>query len=122
MQRLKHYRRHVTFLFANGVAGATLIQSQALPFTGQILHIRQVNIDATNPVTAKLEIVDSLGVTIYDGTARAEAASFDLEFVTTPRILDGGDTLRCTLSGDPGATGYKCDAVISLFGRNSGPE
>jgi hypothetical protein len=117
MQILKHYRRTVTFLFANGAAGADLIQSEALPFTGQINHIRQVNLDATNPVTAKLEIVDSHGVVIFDGTAKAEAASHDHEFVTTPRILDGEDTLRCTLSGDPGATGYKVDAVISLFGR-----
>ena len=117
MQILKHYRRTVTFLFANGAAGADLIQSKGLPFTGQINHIRQVNLDATNPVTAQLEIVDSHGVAIWDGTAKAEAASHDHEFVTTPRILDGEDTLRCTLSGDPGATGYKVDAVISLFGR-----
>ena len=117
MQILRHYRRTVTFLFPNGAAGATLIQSKGLPFTGQINHIRQVNIDATNPVTAQLEIVDSLGVAIWDGTAKAEAASHNHEFVTTPRLLDGEDTLRCTLSGDPGATGYKVDAVISLFGR-----
>ena len=117
MQILKHYRRSVTYLFANGVAGATLIQSKGVPFTGQINHIRQVNINATNPVTAQLEIVDSHGVTIFDGTAKAEAASHDHEFVATPRILDGEDTLRCTLSGDPGATGYKVDVVISLFGR-----
>jgi hypothetical protein len=116
-QVLQHYRRTVTFLFPNGAAGATLIQSEGLPFTGQINHIRQVNINATNPVTAQLEIVDSHGVAIFDGTAKAEAASHDHEFVATPRILDGEDTLRCTLSGDPGATGYKVDAVISCFGR-----
>lgn len=117
MQVLQHYRKTVTFVFASGAAGAGLIQSKSLPFTGQLNHLRQVNIDATNPVTAQLEIVDSLGVVIWDGTAKSEAASHDHEFVTTPRILDGNDTLRCTLSGDPGATGYKCDAVISLFGR-----
>ena len=116
-QVLQHYRRTVTFLFANGAAGTALIQSKGLPFTGQINHIRQVNIDATTARTAQLEIVDSHGVTIWDGTAKAEAASYDHEFVTTPRLLDGEDTLRCTLSGDPGATGYKVDAVISCFGR-----
>lgn len=122
MQPLKFYRRHVTFLFPSGAAGATLIQSKGLPFSGEIKHMRQVNIDASNPVTAQLEIVDSLGVAIFDGTAKAEAASFNHEFVSTPRILDGGDTLRCTLSGDPGATGYKVDVVLSMFGSNTGPE
>ena len=116
MQILKHYRRTVTFLFANGAAGADLIQSKGLPFTGEILHIRQVNADV-GAATAQLEIVDSHGVTIWDGTAKNHNTSTDHEFgVTTHRILDGEDTLRCTISADPTAT-YKIDAVISLFGR-----
>lgn len=117
-QKLNHYRRTVTFLFANGAAGADLIQSKGLPFAGQILHIKQTNLNATNPVTAQIEVVDVSGAVHWDGTAKAEAASHDHEFVTTPRILAGNDTMRCTLSGDPGATGYKVDVVFSLFGRD----
>ena len=114
-QVLQHYRRTVTFLFPNGAAGTALIQSKGLPFTGQINHIRQVNADV-GAATAKLEIVDSHGVVIWDGTAKAHDSTTDHEFVTTPRILDGEDTLRCTISGDPGAT-YPINAVISCFGR-----
>lgn len=35
MQVLQHYRRTITFLFPNGAAGAALIQSKGLPFTGK---------------------------------------------------------------------------------------
>jgi hypothetical protein len=116
---LTHLKKHILFTFANGVAGATLIQTASLPYVGELLNIHQVNINATNPVTAKLEIVDEFGFTIFDGTAKAENAAYDHEFgVTTRRILGGGDSLRCTLSGDPGATGYTVDVVLSLFGRD----
>jgi hypothetical protein len=119
MKPLGHLKKKITFTFLNGAAGAGLIQSQVVPLAGEILNIHQVNIDATNPVTAKLEIVDEFGITIFDGTAKNENGAYDHEFgVTTRRILGGGDALRCTLSGDPGATGYTCDAVISLFGRD----
>ena len=117
-QKLNHYRHTVTYLFANGAAGADLIQSKGIPFAGEILHIRQVNGLNTNAVTAQLEVVDNYGVVIHDGAAQAHNSSFDLEFVATRRILGGNDTLRCTISGDPGASGYKVDVVFSLFGRN----
>jgi hypothetical protein len=37
--------------------------------------------------------------------------------VTIRRILAGKDSLKCTISGDPGASGYRVDAVVSFFGR-----
>jgi hypothetical protein len=117
-QKLNHYRRTVTYLFSNGAAGADLIQSKGLPFAGDILHIRQVNGLNTGARTAQLEVVDNLGVVIHDGTALAHNASHDHEFVATRRCLAGNDTLRMTISGDPGVSGYKIDVVFSLFGRD----
>jgi hypothetical protein len=119
MKPLGHFKKKVTFTFANGAAGADLIQSKPLPLMGEILNIHQVNINATNPVTAKLEIVDEFGFTIFDGTAKNENGDYDHEFgVTIRRILGGGDSIRCTLSGDPGVSGYTVDAITSLFGRD----
>jgi hypothetical protein len=119
MKPLGHLKKHILFTFANGAAGADLIQSNPLPWVGELLNIHQVNINATNPVTAKLEIVDEFGFAIFDGAAKNENGAYDHEFgATIRRILGGGDSLRCTLSGDPGATGYTVDAIVSLFGRD----
>jgi hypothetical protein len=118
MQPLCHCKKKVTFWFANGAAGDDLIQAQGVPFEGEILNIHQVNSFNTGARTAKLAIVDEFGITIFDGTARAHNASYDHEFgVTIRRILAGKDSLRCTISGDPGASGYRIDAVVSFFGR-----
>ena len=119
MKPLRHFKKHILFTFANGAAGADLIQSKLMPWVGELLNIHQVNINATNPVTAQLEIVDEFGFTIFDGTAKNENGAYDHEMgVTIRRILGGGDSLRCTLSGDPGVSGYQVDAVISVFGRD----
>ena len=118
MQPLRHIKRKVTFWFANGAAGAGLIQTGGLPFEGEILNIHQVNSSNTGARTAKLELVDSFGIAYFDGTAKAHNAGYDHEFgVTIRRVMAGNDTLRCTISGDPGASGYRIDAVISFFGR-----
>ena len=119
MRPLRHLKKLVTFWFANGAAGADLIQTGGLPFEGEILNIHQVNSSNTGARTAQLEIVDSFGITIFDGTAKAHNAAYDHEFgVVIRRVLAGNDTLRCTISGDPGATGYRVDAVVSFFGRD----
>lgn len=119
MKPLGHFKKPITFTFPNGAAGADLIQSESMPWVGELLNIHQVNINATNPVTAQLEVVDEWGFVIFDGTAKNENGEYDHEFgVTTRRILNGGDSLRCTLSGDPGATGYTVDVIVSLFGRD----
>lgn len=119
MKRLNHYRKTFTFLFPNGAAGAGLVQSLAMPYAGEILHIHQINGSNTNAATAKLEVINELGQTIFDGTAKNHNASYDHEFVTIRRCLAGADSLRCTISADPGATGYKIDVVVSVFGRDA---
>ncbi len=117
MRSINHYRKSLTFRFANGAAGADLVPSQNIACSGEILHIRQVNSSNTGARTAKITIVDRFGVTIWDGTAKAHNASYDHEFVTTRRILAGDDTVVCTLSGDPGASGAKIEVVFALYGR-----
>jgi hypothetical protein len=83
---------------------------------GEILHIRQVNSSNTGARTAQIKIIDRFGVTIWDGTAKAHNASYDHEF-TNRRILAGDDTITCTMSGDPGASGAKIEVVFALYGR-----
>jgi hypothetical protein len=118
MQPLRHLKKKVTFWFANGAAAGGLIQTGPLPWEGEILNIHQINSSNTGARTAKLEIIDPFGITIFDGTAKAHNAAYDHEFgVTIRRVLDGNDTLQCTISGDPGASGYRVDAVVSFFGR-----
>ena len=118
MQPLRHLKKLVTFWFANGAAAGGLIQTTSLPFEGELLNIHQINSSNTGARTAKLEIIDSFGITLFDGTAKAHNASYDHEFgVTIRRVLDGNDTIRCTIAGDPGASGYRVDAVVSFFGR-----
>ncbi len=119
MRPLRHLRVSVTFNFANGAAGAGLIQSELIHLEGEILNIHQVNGLNTGAQTAQLTIEDVDGIQIFDGTAKAHNASHDHEFgVTIRRILSGKNTLKCTISGDPGVSGYKVTAVIHLFGRD----
>ena len=119
MKPKRWIRKRVTFTFANGAAGAGLIQSAALPLEGELLWIHQRNADNTGNRTAKLTIEDVDGFQIFDGTAKAENANFDHEFgVTIRRILPGYATLKCTISGDPGAGGYVIEAIVYLIGRD----
>lgn len=114
----RYMRRAVTFTFLNGAAGAGLIQSVDLPIEGELLWIHQRNANHTNPVTAQLTIEDQSGYVIFDGTAKAENTNFDHEFgVTIRRILTGKATLKCTISGDPGASGAVIVAVVHFIGR-----
>jgi hypothetical protein len=120
MQQMKHYRKTVTFRFADGVSGAGLVDSKVLPYSGEILGVRQLNTSNTNSVTAQLTIEEpSLGSQMWDGTAKNHNTQTNHEFVSARRILAGGDTLKCTLSGDPGATGAKVDVILSIYGRDT---
>lgn len=119
MKPLRHLRKRVTFTFPNGAAGGALVQSQALALEGEILNIHQVNGINTNARTAQLTLEDKDSFQIFDGTAKAHNASHDHEFgVTIRRVLSGDNTLKCTISGDPGVSGYTVDAIIHLFGRD----
>jgi len=119
MRHIDHYRKQFTFRFANGAAGDGLVKSFPLPFTGEILHIKQVNSVSTTPRTAQLTIEDQFGNVLLDGTALANNVTTQLEYgVTTRRIVAGGDTLKCTIAGDPGASGMKVDAIFEIFGRD----
>jgi hypothetical protein len=110
-------RKRVTFTFANGAAGANLVQSEVMTLEGELLHIHQVNGDNTGNRTAQLTLEDVDSIQMWDGTAKAENASYDHEFgVTIRRILAQKNTLKCTISGDPGAGGYTVDAVLYLVG------
>jgi len=119
MKPKRWLRKKVTFTFANGAAGAGLIQSEALSLEGEILHIHQRNGANTNAQTAQLTLEDQDDFQMWDGTAKAENANYDHEFgVTIRRILSGKNTLKCTISGDPGASGYTVTAVIYFVGRD----
>jgi hypothetical protein len=109
----------VTFTFANGAAGADLVQNVVLPLEGELLWIHQRNGDNAGNRTAQLTLEDIDGFQFFDGTAKAKSTNFDHEFgVTIRRILAGFATLKCTISGDPGAGGYTVEAIVYLFGRD----
>ncbi|MFA5381958.1 MAG: hypothetical protein WC356_02245 [Candidatus Micrarchaeia archaeon] len=116
MEGTRWIRKRVTFNFANGAAGADLIQSESLVLEGEILHIHQRNSDNTGNRTAQLTLEDVDGFQMWDGTAKAENANYDHEFgVTIRRILSELNTLKCTISGDPGASGYTVEAIVYLI-------
>jgi len=116
MRHLSHYHKNITFRFANGAT--TLVQSVGAPCAGEILHIRQINSNASNAVTAALSINNEFNQEIWNGTARNRNASYDHEF-TNRRILAGNDQVLCTISGDPGANGYEIEVIIDLYGRDA---
>lgn len=117
MKAKRYFRKKVTFTFANGAAGTGLIQSEVIHYEGEILNILQVNGLNTGTRTAQITIEDAAGNMIFDGTAKAHNASHNHEFgVVTRRILDGRNTVKCTISGDPGAGGYVVTAYVSLIG------
>lgn len=118
MRNLSHYHKQFTFRFADGAAGAGLVKSVGAPCAGEILHIRQVNSNASNAVTATITIVNEFGVTVFDGGAKARNAGYDHEF-SNRRILAGNDQVVCTISGDPGASGYEIEVVFDLYGRDA---
>lgn len=117
MKPKRWYREEVAFTFANGAAGADLVQSQALHYEGEILHIHQRNGANTGTRTAQLTVEDEDSFQIWDGTAKAHNANHNHEFVAARRVLTGKNTLKCTISGDPGAGGYAVTAVIFVYGR-----
>jgi hypothetical protein len=119
MKVLSHYRKVITFQFANGAAGAGLVQTEILSCAGELLHIHQVNGLNTGTKTAQLTIVNSYGHTLWDGTAKAHNGVHNHEFVAARRMVDGADYLRCTISGDPGVSGYKIDVVLGIYGRDA---
>jgi len=115
----RYLRRKVVFQFANGAAGAGLIQSSVLALEGELLWIHQRNSSNTNARTAQLTLEDEDSFQMFDGTAKAHNANYDFEFgVTIRRILSGRNTLKCTISGDPGASGYTVTVVVYLKGRD----
>jgi hypothetical protein len=60
---------------------------------------------------------DEAGFQMFDGTAKAHNANYDHEFgVTIRRILSGKNTLKVTISGDPGAGGYTITVVVYFYG------
>lgn len=117
MQPKRWHRKKFTFTFANGASGDDLVQSKILTLEGELLWIHQRNSDNTGNRTAQLTIEDEDGYQIFDGTAKAENANYDHEFgVTIRRILKNKNTLKCTISGDPGASGYEVTAVLHFYG------
>lgn len=119
MKYERYHRKRYTFTFPNGATGGGLVQSVPLPFEGELLWIHQRNSDNTNNRTAQLTLEDDDGFQIFDGTARADNGNYDHEFgVSIRRILSGRNTLKCTISGDPGASGYVIEAVVYFVGRD----
>lgn len=107
------------FTFVNGAAGADLTQERGLYCNGEIIQIHQRNGLNTNARTAQLILLDEDGYQMWDGTAKAHNANHDFEFgVSIRRLLSGKDTLRCVLSGDPGASGAVVTVVIRPYGRD----
>lgn len=109
----------MSLLALGALSTLTFAQEASLPFSGEILHIQQVNGQNTNAVTAQLTVENELGNVLWDGTAKAHNAVANHEFVAARRNLAGNDTLKCTISADPGASGYRVDVIISLFGRDA---
>jgi hypothetical protein len=119
MKPKRWLRKKYTFEFANGAAGGDLVQSQLIHLEGELLWIHQRNSDNPGNRTAQLTLEDEDGFQMFDGTAKADNANYDHEFgVTIRRILSGRNTLKCTISGDPGAGGYTVTAVVYLVGRD----
>jgi hypothetical protein len=115
----RHIRKKAVFEFANGAAGPGLVQSQELCLEGELLHIQQRNSDNTNNVTAQLTLEDVDGFEIFDGTAKPDNTVHNHEFgVAIRRILTGKNPLKCTISGNPGASGYTVTVVVHLYGRD----
>lgn len=121
MKPKRWIRKRVTFEFANGAAGAGLVQSEILALEGELLWIHQRNGNNAGNRTAQLTLEDVDGFQSFDGTAKAKSTNVDHEFgVTIRRILpsSGNTILKCTISGDPGVGGYTVDAVVYLYGRD----
>jgi len=119
MKYERYHRKRFTFTFPSGASGGGLIQSVPLPYEGELLWIHQRNGANTNNRTAQLTLEDDDGFQIFDGTAKAANGNYDHEFgVTIRRILAGRNTLKCTISGDPGASGYVIEAVVYFIGRD----
>jgi len=118
---LDYVEKRVTFTFANGAAGADLEQTEILHMEGEVVHIHQINGSNAGAVTAQLELEDQDGNQLWDGTAKAHNAAYHHEFVATPRFLVLKNTLRCTISGDPGVGGFEVEAVIYLRGIDRAP-
>ena len=111
------HRKKYVFYFLNGAAGADLIQAKDICLEGELLWIHQRNSANTGNRTAQLTMEDQDGFQMFDGTAKAHTTNNDHEFgVTIRRILSGKNTLKVTISGDPGATGYTITVVVYYYG------
>jgi hypothetical protein len=119
MKQKTWFRKKFTFTFANGAAGADLVQEYKIPALGELLHVTQINANATNPVTAQIKIADPDNAAMHDFGAKNENAQYDFDMNdgTIPRLILTGDAkFTCTLSGDPGATGQTVTLLAYIFG------
>lgn len=118
MKYFRYLRKKIEFSFPDGASGPNLVQSETLPYEGEILYIQQRNGANTNSRTAQLQIADGDGYVLWDGGAKAANNVFSHEFATTRRCLTADNRLQCTISGDPGEGGYQVVAVLYLWGRD----
>jgi hypothetical protein len=117
MKPKRWLRKKYVFHFANGAAGAGLVQSKDICLEGELLWIHQRNSANTGNRTAQITMEDEDAFQMFDGTAKAHTTNFDHEFgVTIRRILTGKNALKCTISGDPGASGYTVTVVVYFIG------
>jgi hypothetical protein len=117
MKQKRYHRKVLTFIFAEGAAGADLIQEQEIHFEAELLNILQINSSNAGTRTAQVILLDEDDNQIFDGTAKAHNASYNHEFgVTVRRILYGTNTVKVVISGDPGAGGATIQVVLSLTG------
>ena len=121
MKQKTWFRKKFTFTFAEGAAGADLIQEYKIPALGELLHITQVIDDNANGVTGQLKIADPDSTGMYDFGAKAHNASygFSMNDGTIPRLILTGDAkFTMTISGDPGAGGTTITVLAYIFGIN----
>jgi hypothetical protein len=121
MKQKTWFRKKFTFTFANGAAGADLVQEKTIPALGEMLHVTQIIDDNANGVTGKLMVADPDNATMHDFGAKAHNAQYDFDMNdgTIPRLILTGDAkFSMTISGDPGAGGTVITVIAYIFGIN----
>lgn len=98
---MSHRAQRIKLTYNYGI-NDTVVDSPNMYMEGWIhqIHFRVPNSD--NNVTATLTILDNDGYEIYNSTAQAENANYNLIATYVPLLIAGRATFRCTLSGAPG--------------------
>lgn len=119
MSHYRYFNRKFTFVFPAGVSGDALTQTQRFHAEAELMYALVRTSSNTNAVSAQVKVIDEDNFKRFDSGTRAHNTEYMTGF-SDRRVLGHQNIVTCTISGDPGASGFTITFVMSCYGRDFG--